>query len=133
MSGKYVSEDLGEEQKQHIANHIDYYKARYAKHKGEWLTDETCMEYREQAKKAPSQGNQDIGVRRRLREELQEKYGLCEVEAVNILDGVHSHEYVEKYKLIHAIQNVDEWVGPYLEKAKKRKNAEKQESESVSD
>ena len=130
MNGKYVSEDLSEEQKQHIANHLNYYKARYANHKGEWLTDETCMEYREQAKKASNQGNQDIGERRRLREELQERYGLPEVEAINILDGIRSHEYVEKYKLIHAIQNVDEWVRPYLEKAKNKKNVEKQENVS---
>ena len=63
----------------HIADHMKYYKSLYEKHKGEWLTDFACMEYWERAKRLANRGNQDIGEKRKLREELQERYGLQEM------------------------------------------------------
>jgi hypothetical protein len=42
---------------------------------------------------------QDIGERRRLRQELQERCGTTELEAVNILNGYHIDVYCMKYLL----------------------------------
>lgn len=120
MNDKMDQDRLSEIQKQYIAINYEYLKNEYASHKGDWLTDSVCMEYRRQAKVMNGFGNQDIGEKRKLREELQERYGLLETEAINILDGVRSHDYIEKYKLIHAIQNADEWIKPYLDSAKKK-------------
>ena len=70
------------------------------KHKGQWLTKEAVDYYYEQAQKCSSNNSQDIGQRRQLRKELQERFGLLEIEAVNILSGVHGPFYVEKYNRI---------------------------------
>lgn len=70
------------------------------KHKGQWLTKEAVDHYYEQAQKCSGDNAQDIGARRQLRKELQEQFGLLEIEAVNILNGVHGAFYVEKYNHI---------------------------------
>lgn len=68
------------------------------------LTLEVCEEY---YKRACELGgfSQNTGARRELRLELQEKYGLNEVETVNILNGYHFAEYVrlQQYKIEKAI------------------------------
>ena len=70
------------------------------KHNGRWITKETVDYYYEQAQKCTCDTSEDIGRRRQLRKELQEQYGLLEIEAVNILNGVHGAFYVEKYNRI---------------------------------
>ena len=130
MNDKTDQDRLSEIQKQYIAINYEYLKKEYASHKGDWLTDSVCMEYRRQAKAMNGFGNQDIGEKRKLREELQERYGLLETEAINILDGVRSRDYIEKYKLIHAIQNADEWIKPYLDSMKKKKGEKNGDAES---
>lgn len=70
------------------------------KHKGQWLTKEAVDYYYEQAQKCSGNDSQDIGQRRQLRRELQERFGLLEIEAVNILSGVHGAFYVEKYNRV---------------------------------
>ena len=60
------------------------------KHKGEY----------NQAQKCTCNTSEDVGQRRQLRKELQERYGLLEIEAVNILGGVHGAFYVAKYDRI---------------------------------
>ena len=42
----------------------------------------------------PSNGLQDIGERRKLREELQARCDLTELQAVNIINGFHIPDYV---------------------------------------
>lgn len=78
------------------------------KHKGSWLTAEVVSEYQRRAARLVMSGNQDVGARRILRKELQEKYGLLEIEAINILNGFHAAFYVEKYR---RIQNCLPWQG----------------------
>ena len=56
--------------------------------------------YYEQAQKCTCGTSGDVGQRRQLRKELQERFGLLEIEAVNILSGVHGTFYVEKYNRI---------------------------------
>ena len=46
------------------------------------------------AKLLPPNGLQDIGDRRKLRIELQERCNLTELEAVNIVNGFHIDIYV---------------------------------------
>ena len=70
------------------------------KHKGEWLTYEACNYYREKAKNYNKVNSQDAGFKRELRLELQNRYGLLDVEAINILNGFYISFYVEKYRRI---------------------------------
>lgn len=56
---------------------------RKATDRGGWL----CMPL-------PSNGLQDIGERRKLREELQTRCNLTELQAVNIINGFHIPDYV---------------------------------------
>jgi len=74
-----------------------------SKHKGKWLTQEAAMEYCKRAQKIQDEGRLDIGMRRKLRQELQEEYGLLEIEAINIINGYRWKEYVNKY---HRIKNL---------------------------
>lgn len=63
------------------------------------MTESIAYEYRDRAAKLPYNGMQDIGERRRLRQELQERCGTTELEAVNILNGYHIDVYCMKYLL----------------------------------
>lgn len=63
----------------------------------ELLTESIAYEYRDRAAKLPYNGMQDIGERRRLRQELQERCGITELEAINILNGFHIDTYCIKY------------------------------------
>ena len=60
----------------------------------EILTKEIANEYRDKVNLLPSNGLQDIGDRRKLRIELQERCNLTELEAVNIINGFHTSIYV---------------------------------------
>ncbi len=57
---------------------------KHDSHRGEWLTEYDAMEYYEKAQKLSSFDRQDIGPRRELRLELQAKFDLTEVEAINM-------------------------------------------------
>lgn len=69
-------------------------------HKGEWLTKEAAEMYHKKANALADNGKQDIGERRKLRIELQEKYGILELEAANIINGFYINDYVNKYYCI---------------------------------
>lgn len=71
-----------------------------AQHTGEWLTKEACEEYQALARQANSNDPQDIEKRREIRFELQRKYGLTEIEAVNILNGNNVSDYLNKYNRV---------------------------------
>ena len=61
------------------------------------MTREIANTYRDRAKALPYNGMQDIGERRALRIELQERCGVTELEAVNIINGFHIDIYCMKY------------------------------------
>ena len=63
----------------------------------EVLTEEIASEYREKALQIHSIGEQYIGKIRTIAEELRTRCGVTELEAINILNGNHIHEYVKKY------------------------------------
>lgn len=44
--------------------------------------------------------DKDFEERWQLRNELMQKYGVTELEAINILNGFHVNDYVNKYELI---------------------------------
>ena len=91
MSSKYL-----EEKAQKIVDEMHSYHMNQG---FLWFTKEVGDEYFERAKSLGESPN-DVGARRILRMELQQKYGLLEVEALNVLNGYHIQEYVEKYKRI---------------------------------
>ncbi|MCI8564336.1 MAG: hypothetical protein HFH69_12640 [Lachnospiraceae bacterium] len=61
----------------------------------EVLTKKIAMEYVERAKRLPANGRQDIGERRELRKELQNRCSLTELEALNVINGFHISIYVK--------------------------------------
>lgn len=61
----------------------------------ELLTRKIANEYRDRASRLPSNGMQDIGDRRKLRIELQNRCNLTELQAVNIINGFHIGDYVK--------------------------------------
>lgn len=63
----------------------------------ELLTPSIAYAYNQKAKALPYNGMQDIGERRRLRQDLQERCGITELEAINILNGFHIDTYCIKY------------------------------------
>ena len=66
----------------------------------EWLSKELADEYRRKANQAADRSSGDIGKRRELRIELQTRCGLTDLEAVNVINGQHVMEYVDKYHRI---------------------------------
>lgn len=60
----------------------------------ELLTRKIASEYRDRAKLLSSNGLQDIGDRRKLRLELQNRCNLTELQSVNIINGFHIGDYV---------------------------------------
>ena len=67
-------------------------------HKGEWLNAEVARLYSEKAwVYLMLSAGQYVGMVRELGEELQKKYGVTELEAINILRNYNVSDYVNKY------------------------------------
>ena len=60
----------------------------------EELTLEICREYQEKAKRTNSNNSADIDARRQLREELQNRCGIPEIWALNIINGYYCKDYI---------------------------------------
>lgn len=81
------------------------------RHKGDWLTKDVADFY---SKKGSIllliEGGQNVRTVRQTVNELIEKYGVTEVEALNILKGCHVNEYISKYDRIRRMipMSVDE-------------------------
>lgn len=70
-------------------------------HHGEWITMTIAKRYHQIAKPFISfHDGQYVQTLRELGEELKEKYGVTELEAINILNGYHLKDYVDRYKRI---------------------------------
>lgn len=87
----------------------------------ELLTHEIAYTYRDRAKALPYNGMQDIGERRALRIELQERCGVTELEAVNIINGFHIDIYCMKY-LIKAREARSKTLEPERKKRRRQYN-----------
>lgn len=107
-----MAKESEEEKAQKYVNHL------YEKHVDagyQWLNQEVVDTYRQKALLLSASPN-DVGGRRQLRIELQQKYGLQEVEAVNILNGHNVSDYLLKYyRIEHKIPTLrirpskDDW------------------------
>lgn len=86
----------------------------------ELLTREIAYTYRDRAKALPYNGMQDIGERRALRIELQERCGVTELEAVNIINGFHIDTYCMKY-LTRAHETREETPEPAWQKRRRKR------------
>ena len=68
------------------------------RHKGEWITAEDAKRYHRKASLFLTfHDGQYVGGLRELGEELIAKSGITELEAINILNGNHINDYVNKY------------------------------------
>lgn len=91
------------------------------RHQGDWLTYDAAASYRKKAE-ALGYGNSELtGERFSLYKELQEKYGVTQLEAINILNGRCISDYVEKY------QRIKNLIPLKVDKKTKVKNMEKEE------
>lgn len=77
------------------------------RHRGEWITRETVEHYQKKASTLENNSMEDTGGKRALRMELQEKYDLLEVEAINLLNGYHVQDILRKYERIQNIIPLD--------------------------
>lgn len=75
-------------------------------HVGEWITEEDAKSYQEKAQNISTYG-QDIRARRELRMELQRRFGLLEIEAINIINGFHTASYIKKYERIRTLTTLE--------------------------
>lgn len=92
------------------------------KQKFEWLTIEICKEYKAKADQLPENDGMDTGEWRRLREELQKRCNIQEIEAVNILRGRNISIYINKYDILSGRVPMPEKMRLKKEKAHKQKN-----------
>ncbi len=99
-------------------------KTLHNEHKGDWLTMDVARKY--EAKSwiyRVLYDYQNIHQVREIERELQELYGVTELEAVNILNGHNVKDYVEKYHriqylipaAINAQEICDDLVDEYFE------------------
>ena len=70
---------------------------QYLQHKGKWLTLEDALVYRKKAQRITEDRGFCAGKLKELAHELMEEYGVLEIEAINILQGYHIMDYVNKY------------------------------------
>ena len=83
--------------KEKLSKEMKYLMCQKSNHKGEWLTIEAAKEYYKRACEISNSSKDDAGQFRKLRIEFQERYGLTELEAINILNGYYASDYVNKY------------------------------------
>lgn len=85
----------------------------------ELLTRKIAYTYKNRARAMPYNGMQDTGERRALRIELQERCGVTELEAANIINGFHIDDYCMKY-LLRARKAAEGKPDPGEKKRRKR-------------
>lgn len=81
----------------------------------EWLSHEICSEYARKARELNSPNANDVGPRRQLRIELQQRCDISELDALNIINGFNIGDCVNKYNRIRAILE-----GTYTETTEKQ-------------
>ncbi len=90
----------------------------------EWLTIEICREYKRRADMLPLNDGKDLGERRKLRIELQERCHIQPIEAINILNGYYWDLYVNRYDMLSGkipLSEGYEKKGQILEREKKKR------------
>lgn len=95
----------------------------------EWLDENIVRYYRRKVRNLSDQTMQDVGERRRLRLELQERCGLTELEAINILNGFHIESYIRKYEIRAGKVKIQVDEKELLKRQKKLKELEREDLE----
>lgn len=75
-------------------------KTYMEKRKYKYITREIADKYQKKVASLGEVSIEDINERRKIRIELQEQYGLEELEAINILKGYYIAEIIRKYERI---------------------------------
>lgn len=83
--------------KEKLSKEMKHLMQQKANHKGEWLTMEAANDYYKRACEIRNFTGEDTNEFRKLRIEFQERYGLTELEAINILKGHYAADYVNRY------------------------------------
>ena len=70
----------------------------------ELLTQDIAVEFQRRAGQLPHNGLQDTGERKSLRLELQERCGLTELEAINVLNERNVGDYIsiQRRRILYA-------------------------------
>lgn len=80
----------------HVQEQYDWHTS----HAYKWLTPEIAEAYHQKMRVRAAQTTDVVPLQFELCNELQTIYGVTRLEAVNILNGYHINDYVEKYKRI---------------------------------
>ena len=70
------------------------------------LNLEVANRFRNKAKRLADKSVQDMGEFRRLKTELMDYCDVTEMEAINILRGYHTMDYIRKYEIMSGIVTV---------------------------
>lgn len=81
------------------------------------LTQEIAIRFSNEAKRIKGTSCGEIQIRK-LRNELVDTYGVTELEAINILNGYHILDYIQKYEIMYGK------IVPPIDENKKRANRE---------
>ena len=77
---------------------LTYIENHLCIHKFEYLDNEAAHQIKLLGEMLQNDNRIDAGARRIVRLEIMKKYGLLEVEALNLLNGFHLEDYVYKYQ-----------------------------------
>lgn len=77
---------------------LTYIENHLCIHKLEYLDNEAAHQFKLLGEMLQNDNRLDAGARRIIRLEIMKKYGLLEVEALNLLNGFHLEDYVDKYQ-----------------------------------
>lgn len=81
----------------------------------EWLTIEICEKYRKKAEMLGIANVNNIGARRKLQMELQQRCDITELQAINIVNGYNASDYVVYYERMKNHKDNEVADAEYLE------------------
>ena len=77
---------------------LEYIHENLNVHKAEYLDQKAVQKYQAVMSTVSGTESCDTGVRRTIRTAFMEQYGLTQLEAVNVLNGCHVEECLERYQ-----------------------------------
>lgn len=98
-----MEREKGKKKKDPYEELVEAQHAYHIEHAYEWLTDESVGECRRKYGSALQRGENEVDAEMKCRMELQQIYGLTELEATNVLRGYHARDYISKYRRIREL------------------------------
>ena len=77
---------------------LTYIENHLCIHKFQYLDNEATHQFKLLGEMLQNDNRLDAGARRIVRLEIMKKFGLLEVEALNLLNGFHLKDYADKYQ-----------------------------------